>query len=288
MERFWEIVKSHPWLVAGGVFLTVLIFYYLGSGSSSGQTATGTAYNPYSDPNVIAAQAQEQIAQTQANASLAGLQAQIGGATTIASLQAGLLGQQSSDQLAALADQANALVAIQQSQTNASIANTANTNATQLAIAQTNNATTLSLAQNAAAANLALQQNANATAYGIAGLQLQSTEVQANLAAYETASNNAVSSQKNLLDALKGSLSFAMQWGAFGQEGNFQSLLSAVTSGSAAPTGGGSNGGSIAPAPASFGLGTAAYNLPALPAPAIPTPIGGTTTGGTTGSHVVS
>jgi hypothetical protein len=148
MERFKEIVTNHPMWVVGGVLVGILlIWWYSSSGSSS--TAQTAAYNPNTDPNVIAA-----------NAGLAATQSTNQTALGIAQLQATSQGQQLTAQDQALQDIANAALggaqAQYQSQTDVAQA----TNAAAVSIAQIQASGTVAETQAAGAAALALQEQA--------------------------------------------------------------------------------------------------------------------------------
>jgi hypothetical protein len=70
MERVWDEAKAHPYLSIGGVlFLVVIIWYFWARGSST--PATSTVGTPVQDPNLLAQQTAEFIAQNQSNAAVA-------------------------------------------------------------------------------------------------------------------------------------------------------------------------------------------------------------------------
>jgi hypothetical protein len=136
MERFMSIIREHPMWVVGGVLVGIIvIWWYSSSGSSTAQSA---AYNPNTDPNVIAA-----------NAALAGQQSTNQTALGIAQLQATSQGQQLTAQDQAIQDIANASLGAAQAQY---------TSATNIAQIQATG--TVAETQAAGAAALALQTQA--------------------------------------------------------------------------------------------------------------------------------
>lgn len=76
MDKIKELFAKHPYLIGGGAVVVFVIFYYLFSRSSSGSvTTTGTSST---DAQTAALDAQQNIAQLQAQTQLAGLQIQAG------------------------------------------------------------------------------------------------------------------------------------------------------------------------------------------------------------------
>ena len=86
MHNAWEWAKSHPLWIAGGVLFTIILFWWLGRGQSS--SPQSGIYAQTQDPNVVAANAAEQVAQTQANAQLSAVGLTTSAQTTQAQLQA--------------------------------------------------------------------------------------------------------------------------------------------------------------------------------------------------------
>lgn len=71
MERFWETTKQHPWLIGGAVLVGALLIWWWASGSSSSSSgSTAGLYVESQDPNVIAANAAEQVSENQTTAAV--------------------------------------------------------------------------------------------------------------------------------------------------------------------------------------------------------------------------
>jgi hypothetical protein len=151
MERFKEIVTNHPMWVIGGVLVGVLLIWWWSSSGSSAPAQTA-AYNPNTDPNVIAA-----------NAGLAATQSTNQTALGVAQLQATSQGQQLTAQDQALQDIANAALGGAQAQYQSATAVANSTNQAAVSIAQIQASGTIAETQAAGAAALALQQNAAPT-----------------------------------------------------------------------------------------------------------------------------
>lgn len=70
MQRFWEIIKTHPLWVAGGVLAGVILIWLATRGGSSGSSGSSGIYAMTADPNITAANAAQAIAQNQTNAAV--------------------------------------------------------------------------------------------------------------------------------------------------------------------------------------------------------------------------
>lgn len=120
MERVWGVIKRHP-LVFGGAVIIVVLWVVLRGGSQQ-QPPQQAAYSPYTDPNVVAAQANLAATQIQANAAQNVGLAQINAQTAQSQTEASVLGDYFNAQTQATQIQATALQNI--AQINATGANT--------------------------------------------------------------------------------------------------------------------------------------------------------------------
>lgn len=117
-DRIKSAVASHPYVVAGGVLVVIVLMYLYTRSSSQASAPASGVYAQTADPNVVAANAQQAIAQNETNAavdtnasnnatalSLAGIQSgvlngQTAASVSIAGLQAGTINAQTAAQQA--------------------------------------------------------------------------------------------------------------------------------------------------------------------------------------------
>ncbi len=204
MGNAWEWAKSHPLWIAGGVLFGVILIWWLGSGGSSAATPQSGIFAQTQDPNVVAANAAQQVAQTNANAGLAAVQLQTQADTTSAQLQASTLSNYFTAQQNIAQAQYTAMLGI----------NSQNTT-TALGINEQNITGATALAQTAAQSALALQTEDHSFQLGTQNQQLQSQQL-STMGALATQALGVANTNLNWLNQNGGGGSGWQTGGAYG------------------------------------------------------------------------